>query len=99
MKLEELQPAKAADEAVLNAAFAVLREHGVGDGMLGVYFREPINSYVLQFEQENSNYFEWVRVELTSLENLPENVMLEAAKRLAIRIGITFKRFLSSKLN
>lgn len=99
MKLEKLQAAQAADEAVLNAAFAILREHGVGDGMLGVYFREPINSYVLQFEQENSSYFEWVRVELASLENFPEDVLLEAAKRLATRIGITFKRFLSSKLN
>ena len=99
MKLEELQPAKAADEAVLNAAFAVLREHGVGDGMLGVYFREPVGSYVLQFEAENSSYFEWVRVELTSLENLPEEVLLEAAKRLAARIEITFKRFLMTKLN
>lgn len=99
MKLEELQPAKAADEVVLNAAFAVLREHGVGDGMLGVYFREPVNSYVLQFEAENSGYFEWVRVELTSLENLPENVMLEAAKRLAARIEITYKRYRLTKLN
>ena len=99
MKLEKLQAAQAADEAVLNAAFAILREHGVGDGMLGVYFREPINSYVLQFEQENSSYFEWVRVELASLENFPEDVLLEAAKRLATRIGITYKRFLSSKLN
>lgn len=99
MKLEKLQAAQAADEAVLNAAFAILREHGVGDGMLGVYFREPINSYVLQFEQENSSYFEWVRVELASLENFPEDVLLEAAKRLATRIGITYKRFLLTKLN
>ena len=99
MKLEKLQAAQAADEAVLNAAFAILREHGVGDGMLGVYFREPINSYVLQFEQENSSYFEWVRVELASLENLPEDVLLEAAQRLATRIGITYKRFLLTKLN
>ncbi len=99
MKLEQLTPAKAADEAVLNAAFAILREHGVGDGMLGVYFREPINSYVLQFEAENSSYFEWVRVELKSLDNLPESVILEAAGRLATRIGITYKRFLMTKLN
>ena len=99
MKLEKLQAAQAADEAVLNAAFAILREHGVGDGMLGVYFREPINSYVLQFEQENSSYFEWVRVELASLENFPEDVLLEAAQRLATRIGITYKRFLLTKLN
>ena len=99
MKLEKLQAAQAADEAVLNAAFAILREHGVGDGMLGVYFREPIDSYVLQFEQENSSYFEWVRVELASLENFPEDVLLEAAQRLATRIGITYKRFLLTKLN
>jgi hypothetical protein len=99
MELERLTPAKAADEAVLNAAFAVLREHGVGDGMLGVYFREPVNSYVLQFEAENSSYFEWVRVELVGLDNLPETVILEAAKRLATRIGITYKRFLMTKLN
>jgi hypothetical protein len=99
MKLEKLTPAQAADEAVLNAAFAVLHEHGVGDGMLGVYYREPINSYVLQFEAENSSYFEWVRVELNSLDNLPESVILEAAQRLATRIGITYKRFLLTKLN
>jgi hypothetical protein len=99
MELERLTPAKAADEAVLNAAFAVLREHDVGDGMLGVYFREPVNSYVLQFEAENSSYFEWVRVELVGLDNLPETVILEAAKRLATRIGITYKRFLMTKLN
>jgi hypothetical protein len=99
MKLERLKSAKAADEAVLNAAFAILRDHGVGDGMLGVYFREPINSYVLQFEAENSSYFEWVRVELKSLDNLPESAMLEAAKRLATRIRITYKRFLLTKLN
>ena len=99
MKLGDLTPARAADEAVLNAAFAVLREHGVGDGMLGVYFREPVNSYVLQFEAENSSYFEWVRVELKSLDNLPEDKLLEAAGRLATRIGITYKRFLLTKLN
>jgi hypothetical protein len=99
MKLERPKSAKAADEAVLNAAFAVLRNLGVGDGMLGVYFREPVNSYVLQFEAENSSYFEWVRVDLSSLDNLPEAVLLEAATRLAVRIGITYKRFLQSKLN
>jgi hypothetical protein len=99
MSLEKLTPAKAADEAVLNAAFAILRDHGVGDGMLGVYFREPVNSYVLQFEAENSSYFEWVRVELKSLDNLPESLLLEAAQRLATRIGITYKRFLLTKLN
>ncbi len=99
MKLEKLTPAKAADEAVLNAAFAILREHGVGDGMLGVYFREPVNSYVLQFDAENSSYFEWVRVDLSSLDNLPEDLLLEAAGRLATRIGITYKRFLLTKLN
>jgi hypothetical protein len=99
MKLEQLTSAKAADEAILNAAFAVLRQHGVGDGMLGVYYREPINSYVLQFEAENSSYFEWVRVELVSLDNLPETEILEAAERLATRIGITYKRFLMTKLN
>lgn len=99
MSLEKLTPAKAADEAILNGAYAVLREHGVGDGMLGVYFREPVNSYVLQFEAENSSYFEWVRVELNTLDNLPEAVLLEAAARLAARIGITYKRFLLTKLN
>ncbi len=99
MKLEELNPAKAADEAILNAAFAILREHGVGDGMLGVYFREPVNTYVLQFESENSSYFEWVRVNLRGLDNLPETEILEAAARLATRIGITYKRFLLTKLN
>jgi hypothetical protein len=99
MELERLTPAKAADEAILNAAYAILREHGVGDGMLGVYFREPVNSYVLQFEAENSSYFEWVRVELGSLDNLPETVLLEAAERLAARIGITYKRFLITQLN
>jgi hypothetical protein len=99
MSLERLTPAKAADEAILNAAYAILREHGVGDGMLGVYFREPVNSYVLQFEAENSSYFEWVRVELSSLDNLPEEKLLEAAGRLATRIGITYKRFLLTKLN
>jgi hypothetical protein len=99
MKLEELKSAKAADEAILNLAYAVLREHGVGDGMLGVYFREPVNSYVLQFEAENSSYFEWVRVELIGLDNLPETEILEAAQRLATRIGITYKRFLMTKLD
>ncbi len=99
MSLEKLTPAKASDEAVLNAAFAILREQGVGDGMLGVYFREPVNSYVLQFEAENSSYFEWVRVDLSSLDNLPEDKLLEAATRLATRIGITYKRFLLTKLN
>jgi hypothetical protein len=99
MSLEKLTPAKAADEAILNAAYAILREHGVGDGMLGVYFREPVNSYVLQFEAENSSYFEWVRVELSSLDNLPEDKLLEAAGRLAKRIGITYKRFLLTQLN
>jgi hypothetical protein len=99
MNLEELTPAKAADEAVLNAAFAIMREHGVGDGMLGVYFREPVGSYVLQYEAENSSYFEWVRVELSSLDHLPKDRLLEAAIRLAARIGITHKRFLLTRLN
>ena len=99
MSLEDLKSVKASDEAVLNAAYGVLRERGVGDGMLGVYFREPVGSYVLQFEAENSSYFEWVRVELPSLDNLPEAVLLEAAQRLAARIGITYKRFLLTKLN
>ncbi len=99
MGFEKLTSAKAADEAVLNAAFAILRNHGVSDGMLGVYFREPVSSYVLQFEAENSGYVEWVRVELKSLDNLPEEILLEAAARLAARIGITYKRFLLTKLN
>ncbi len=98
INLDQLHQAKNHDEKILNAAFAILRENGVGDGILGVYFREPVNSFVLQFEAENSGYFEWVRLEILTLENFSEDVLLEAANRLAVRIGITFKRYMLTKL-
>ena len=92
MGLERLTLAQAADEAVLNAAFAVLRERGVGDGMLGVYYRELQETFVLHYEEEGSSYTEWVRLGITKLDNLPMEVLEEAGARLAKRIRLTRAR-------
>lgn len=77
------------DEEALNAAWAVLRAGGVGDGLLGVIFLERYGSFVLHYEEEGSGYREWVRLPIESLERLPAEALEEAARRLARRVSLT----------
>lgn len=96
--LEKRELAKnAADELALNAAWAVLKSHGIPDGLLGVFYLEPQGSYVLHYEEEGCPYAEWVRVALPNLERLPVDVLEAAAERLAKRIGITRRRFIDPR--
>jgi hypothetical protein len=55
------------DEAALNAAWAVLRKHDVPDGLLGVYYLQTHETFVLHYEEEGSPYFEWVRLAIPNL--------------------------------
>jgi hypothetical protein len=80
------------DEAAINAAWAILKANGIADGLLGVYYREPQATFVLHYEEEGSSYTEWVRLGISQLENLPIDVLEEAAERLAKRIRITRAR-------
>jgi hypothetical protein len=83
---------KLEDEAAINAAWAILKENGITDGMLGVYYREPQETFVLHYEEEGSSYTEWVRLKITKLDNLPMEVLEEAGERLVKRIRLTRAR-------
>ena len=89
----------AADELALNAAWTVLRAHDVPDGLLGVFYMDAMESYVLHYEEEGCPYAEWVRVPIPNLELLPVDVLEEAAARLAKRIAITRRRFVDPRRN
>jgi hypothetical protein len=83
---------KLEDEAAINAAWAILKDNDIADGMLGVYYREPQEAFVLHYEEEGSSYTEWVRLSITELDNLPMDVLEEAGERLAKRIRLTRAR-------
>jgi hypothetical protein len=85
------------DEMALNAAWAILRQHQVPDGLLGVFYLETHETFVLHYEEEGCPYAEWVRLPITSLERLPQPTLEEAAERLAQRIAITRKRFVDPR--
>ena len=85
------------DEQALNAAWAVLRQHDVPDGLLGVFYLETHETFVLHYEEEGCPYAEWVRLPIRSLEVLPQPALEEAAERLARRIAITRRRFLDPR--
>jgi hypothetical protein len=81
------------DEAAINAAWAVLKRHHVPDGLLGAFYLESRETFVLHYEEEGSGYTEWVRLPITSLDHLVPDVLEEAAERLVQRIAITRARF------
>ncbi|MFN3265755.1 MAG: hypothetical protein ACK41E_02845 [Deinococcales bacterium] len=85
------------DEAALNAAWVVLRQHNVPDGLLGVFYLETRQTYVLLYEEEGCSYQEWVPLELSSLANLPVPLLEEAATRLVRRMAITRRRFIDPR--
>jgi hypothetical protein len=85
------------DEQALNAAWAVLRQHHIPDGLLGVFYLQTHETFVLHYEEEGCPYAEWVRLPITSLETLPQPTLEEAAERLAQRIAITRKRFIDPR--
>jgi hypothetical protein len=85
------------DEAALNAAWAVLRKHDVPDGLLGVYYLQTHETFVLHYEEEGCPYFEWVRLAIPNLETLPVPTLEEAAERLAKRMAITRRRFIDPR--
>jgi hypothetical protein len=83
---------KLEDETAINAAWAILKANDIADGMLGVYYREPQETFVLHYEEEGSSYTEWVRLGIKELDNLPMDVLEEAGERLAKRIRLTRSR-------
>ncbi len=85
------------DEQALNAAWAVLRQYSIPDGLLGVFYLETHETFVLHYEEEGCPYAEWVRVPIPSLDGLPQPVLEEAAERLARRIAITRRRFVDPR--
>jgi hypothetical protein len=85
------------DEAALNAAWLVLRQHNVPDGLLGVFYLESRQTHVLLYEEEGCGYQEWVPLELSSLSNLPVPLLEAAALRLVRRMAITRRRFLDPR--
>ncbi len=85
------------DEAALNAAWAILKEQHIPDGLLGVFYLETREHFVLLYEEENCEYQEWVHLEIDSLTNLPQDVLEEAARRLVKRIAITRRRFIDPR--
>jgi hypothetical protein len=85
------------DEAALNAAWVVLRQHNVPDGLLGVFYLESRQTFVLLYEEEGCSYQEWVPLELQSLANLPVPLLEAAAERLVKRMAITRRRFLDPR--
>jgi hypothetical protein len=87
------------DEAAINAAWTILKAHQIPDGLLGVFYLKTREHYVLLFEEEGCEYQEWVRLELSSLKDLPKDVLEEAAERLVKRIGITRRRFIDPRKN
>ena len=89
----------AADELALNAAWVVLRLRSIPDGLLGVFYMEAVEAFVLHYEEDGCPYAEWVRVNILNLELLPVDVLEEAALRLAKRIAITRRRFVDPRRN
>ncbi len=87
------------DEAALNAAWAILKADKIADGLLGVFYLETQQTFVLLYEEEGCPYQEWVRLEIKSLTQLPIDVLEEAALRLAKRISITRRRFIDPRKN
>ena len=87
------------DEAALNAAWAILKAHKIADGLLGVFYLETQQTFVLLYEEEGCPYQEWVRLEITSLTQLPLDVLAEAGLRLAKRILITRRKFIDPRKN
>jgi hypothetical protein len=87
---------KLEDEAAINAAWAVLKAHSVPDGLLGAFYLESRETFVLHYEEEGSGYTEWVRLPITSLDHLELDVLVEAAGRLVRRVAITRERFKSN---
>jgi hypothetical protein len=85
------------DEAALNAAWLVLRQHNVPDGLLGVFYLTSRQTHVLLYEEEGCGYQEWVPLELSSLKDLPVSRLEEAAVRLVKRMAITRRRFLDPR--
>ncbi len=85
------------DEAALNAAWAILKEHRIPDGLLGVFYLETHQTFVLHYEEEGCPYQEWVRLEIESLSELPVPLLEEAALRLAKRMAITRRRFIDPR--
>jgi hypothetical protein len=81
------------DEAAINAAWAVLKAHGLPDGLLGAFYLESRETFVLHYEEEGSGYTEWVRLPIPDLDHLEPEVLVEAAGRLVQRISITRERF------
>ena len=55
------------DEAALNAAWKVLKQYQIADGLLGVFYLQTHNTFVLHYEEEGCLYQEWVRLEIDSL--------------------------------
>lgn len=88
---------KLEDEAALNAAWAILKQNQIPDGLLGVFYLETREHFVLLYEEEGCEYQEWVRLEIKSLKNLPQDLLEEAAERLVKRIGITRRRFIDPR--
>jgi hypothetical protein len=82
------------DETALNAAWAILKHAGVPDGLLGVFYHEARQTFVLHYEEEGSGYTEWVRLSVIDLEHLYVDALEEAAERLVKRIHITRARFI-----
>jgi hypothetical protein len=85
------------DERALNAAWSVLRQHQIPDGLLGVFYLETHETFVLHYEEEGCPYAEWVRLSIPSLEDLRQETLEEAAERLAQRIAITRRRFVDPR--
>ena len=84
------------DEAAINAAWVVLKYHGVPDGLLGAFYLESRETFVLHYEEEGTGYTEWVRLGITDLDHLVPELLEEAAARLVERIRITRSRFHAS---
>ena len=81
------------DEAAINAAWVVLKRHGVPDGLLGAFYLESRETFVLHYEEDGTGYTEWVRLGIADLDHLEPEVLEEAAERLVERIRITRARF------
>ena len=84
---------RASDEAALNAAWQVLKLAGIADGLLGAIQAPDGNGLILHYEEEGSSFREWVRLPIPTLDDLPQDLLEEAAGRLAERIRITRPRW------
>jgi hypothetical protein len=93
-RYNQLTVSQTEDETALNAAWAILKHAGVPDGLLGVFYHEARQTFVLHYEEEGSGYTEWVRLSVIDLEHLYVDALEEAAERLVKRIHITRARFI-----